>query len=108
MDAINEYLQKHKTLKRFPSYDLVIRELAPQIECNDGFKMSVQVSHTHYCRPRINDAPLYFSAEIGYPSEVEPLILEYAEDKDAPTATVYGEVPVEVINRVIEKHGGIK
>ena len=108
MDVINDYLQKHKTFKTFPVVDLVIRELAPQIKCKDGFRMSVQVSHTHYCQPRVDDAPRYFSAEIGFPSEVEPLILEYAEDKDTPTGTVYGEVPVDVINQVIEKHGGIK
>ena len=51
---------------------------------------------------------------IGFPSAPEPLIAEYAEDweiegDDDPRLceTVYGYVPVEVIDAVIEKHGGI-
>ena len=34
--------------------------------------------------------------------------MEYVEDYDNPTYTVYAYVPVEVVQEVIEKHGGIK
>ena len=34
--------------------------------------------------------------------------MPYAEDRERPTDTVYGYVPVEIVERVIEKHGGIK
>lgn len=34
--------------------------------------------------------------------------MQYAEDEDRPTATVYGYVPVSVVEALIDKHGGIK
>lgn len=78
----------------------------PRIYCNDGFNFSVQGSDGHYCSPRKNDKE--FSAmEIGFPSEVEELILEFAEDRDNPTETVYGWVDNTIIQQVIDKHGGI-
>jgi len=78
----------------------------PMIVCNDGFNMSVQGSSFHYCSPRLTQS-WYNSMEIGFPSEVEELIMEYVEDKDNPTETVYGYVPCELIQKVIDKHKGI-
>ena len=82
----------------------------PQLACQDGFKMSVQVSNGHYCSPRkdFEDAQNYYQMEVGFPTQSEPLLLDYAEDRDKPTETVYGYVPVEIINKVITKHGGLK
>lgn len=77
-----------------------------RIVCNDGFSMSVQGSSGHYCSPR-KTQDWYTSLEIGFPSKKEKLILEYAEEKERPTNTVYGYVPIEVIQQVIEKHKGI-
>lgn len=37
----------------------------------------------------------------------EPLIADYAVDPDDLTQTVYGYVPIEVVNKLIEKHGDI-
>ena len=45
--------------------------------------------------------------DIGFPSQKEELIMEWAENAGAPTETVYGWVPCDVIDKVIEKHGGI-
>ncbi len=78
----------------------------PEIVCNDGFRMSVQGSYGHYCSPK-KTQDWYTSLEIGYPSSEEPLIKQYAEDKGDLTNTVYGYVPIEIIQEVIEKHGGI-
>ena len=81
----------------------------PPIICNDGFKFSVQASKGHYCAPRrmIEDEnETYYEAEIGYPSEVEPLIMEFAEEP-VYTNTVYPYVPTSIIEQVLEKHGGI-
>ena len=78
----------------------------PVIKCNDGFTMSVQGSSGHYCKPR-KTQDFYESLEIGFPNEKEDLILQYAEKEDFPTETVYGWVPIEVIQQVIDKHGGI-
>lgn len=76
------------------------------IVCKDGFNMSVQGSKTHYCSPREN-LSMYASMEIGYPSKLEELILPFAECKNSPTQTVYGWVDVDIIQSVIDKHGGI-
>jgi len=35
------------------------------------------------------------------------LIESYAENKDKLTGTVYGWVPIDVVDEVCEKHGGI-
>ena len=78
-----------------------------QVICADGFKMSVQAFAGGYCEPRMNGAKKYTSVEVGYPSEREELLMEYAEEPDKPTQTVYGYVPVQVVTNVLAKHGGI-
>ena len=78
-----------------------------RIKCADGFTMSVQANEWTYCSPRISGLGFYDAYEVGYPSEAEPLLMEYAEREDDPTGTVYAYVPVQVIVDVIAKHGGI-
>lgn len=98
---MKSFTEIYPTLKRVGEYRVV------PITCKDGFGMSVQASEFHYCTPRENTGP-YVNFEVGYPSEPEELIIKYAEDPKDPTGTVYGWVPVEVIDQVIAKHGGIK
>lgn len=84
-------------------------EIRPHIKCHDGFRMSVQASKFHYCEPRLDLASgEYDAVEIGFPTMAEDLLIEYAECPSKPTETVYGRVPVETVDAVIEKHGGIK
>tara|TARA_R110001583_G_scaffold94471_2_gene238064 strand:+ start:4386 stop:4733 length:348 start_codon:yes stop_codon:yes gene_type:complete len=78
-----------------------------QVVCADGFKMSVQAFAGGYCTPRIDGADKYEEVEVGYPSEPEEMLMEYAEEPDAPTQTVYAYVPVQVVTNVLAKHGGI-
>ena len=78
-----------------------------RIKCADGFTMSVQASRYTHCSPRETGLGFYNSYEVGFPSEVEPLLMPYAEDESCPTATVYGWVPVQVIVDIVAKHGGI-
>ncbi|RMH18797.1 MAG: hypothetical protein D6698_06510 [Gammaproteobacteria bacterium] len=78
----------------------------PQITCTDGFKISIQASRGHYCIPR-NDVGPYTHVEVGYPSEPDPLLAEYAEDPVELTLTVYPYVPVGIVQQVIDKHGGM-
>lgn len=68
--------------------------------------MSVQGNEFTYCSPR-ELSPYYNTMEIGFPSATEDTLLPYAEEADNPTGTIYGYVPVEIIEAVIEKHGGI-
>ena len=78
-----------------------------KVICADGFFMSVQANENAYCSPRANHDGLYTEVEIGFPSAVEPLIMPWAEDKNRPRETIYGYVPVGVVNNVIAKHGGV-
>lgn len=78
-----------------------------RIGCKDGYSVSVQGGDEfHYCDPRIHENS-YFEVELGYPSCADEEILQYAENTDDPTATVYSYVPIEVVEKLIEKHGGI-
>ncbi len=77
------------------------------VVCADGFKMSVQANNGAYCSPRVDGAERYYEVEVGFPSELESLIIEFAEQPDRPTETVYGYVPSERVALVIAKHGGM-
>ena len=77
------------------------------VVCADGFEMSVQANIYSYSIPKEANAEKYEAVEVGFPTEVEPLLEEYAEDPSDPTGTVYGYVPVQVVTDVIVKHGGI-
>lgn len=80
--------------------------LVPQIVCADGFKMSVQASHFHYCQPRDSFGP-WHQVEIGYPSEPVESFMPYIDGADSkPTETVYGYVPIELVVEAIAAHGG--
>ena len=80
--------------------------IRPRIHCVDGFNFSVQGGEGNYSIPRKNEKE-FRAMEIGYPNQVEELILTFAEDKDNPTETVYGYVDNDIIQQVIDKHGGI-
>ena len=101
-----------------------------RVVCKDGFTLSVQAREACYCEPRNNIGP-YTEVEVGYPSEAEPLLFEWMEfmgeilydDDDnmieeteeertvrkvaAAPKSVYGWVPLEVVHKVLEKHGGL-
>ena len=82
-------------------------KLNETIKCADGFTMSVQAHGGAYCSPRTNNAEKYTAVEVGFPNREEPLLLDFAEDPDKPTDTVYGWVPAKVVVNVIAKHGGM-
>lgn len=85
-----------------------------RVECRDGFSMSVQFSEMHYCNARhfghdIVPLPEPVTVEIGFPSARHPRWLgPYADDRKDLTGTIYGHVPVELVDKVIAKHGGLK
>lgn len=80
----------------------------PRMECADGFSMSVQGHYGGYSTPRDDFAESYSLVEVGFPSAVEDLLMPYCGDADNPTETVYGYVPISVIEEVISKHGGLR
>lgn len=77
------------------------------IKCEDGFTMSVQASWGHYCEPRCTfrslDNMIYKSMEVWYPSEYEELLQPYKADE-----SVYWQVPIEVLDKIIDEHWGLK
>lgn len=82
-------------------------QVRPRIYCKGGFSISVQGgTEFHYCTPR-KHCNQYECVELGFPSAVDILIGEYAEDPSNPTGTVYGYVPIEVVESLVEKHGGM-
>ena len=82
-------------------------EKAQRINCVDGFSMSVQASSFHYCTPRENYTEFWSEVEVGFPSEVEGKLVQWAENLDDLTGTVYGYVPVKIVVDVINSHGGV-
>ena len=106
--TVKEFLATTIESHKYPFSDEIIQEIRPRLLCNDGFSISVQASKFHYCSPRLDGIQDYEAVELGYPSMEDELINEYAEDDWNYTETVYGYVPIEVVEKLIEKHGGIK
>ena len=115
---INEFIKNNLKVKvLYGSKDPLMKHMMtssrlPHIVCSDGFTMSVQVGFSLYSTPK-KVAKRYSAVEIGFPSEHEPLIEEFAEcytseelDIDF-TDTVYPYVPVKIVDKVLKKHGGI-
>lgn len=103
-DYVSDELRNRRQLKATNRVEHMA--MSDVMVCADGFKMSVQASIYHYSNPRENDGP-WTEFEVGFPSEKEDLMLEYAEDENTPAKTVYAYVPAEVIREVIIKHGGL-
>lgn len=88
-----------------PGISRQFRKLLPRITCADGTVLSVQVGDSHYCAPRDNDGP-WRRVEVGFPSKRLDGLMEWAEDPDKPTETVYGYVPIGVVAEAIDQCGG--
>jgi hypothetical protein len=108
---LNEYLMSFRDEEGFGPPDekgyKSTFPLAKRITCADGFSLSVQATHGAYCSPRRNVGPWY-EVEVGFPSAEPEFIMEHADDKDKPTDTVYGYVPIEKVQALIDLHGGMK
>jgi hypothetical protein len=100
----------------------------PKVVAKDGFTVSLQVHNGNYCSSNNGYRTLgdtIKTVEFGFPSFNEPLMFKYAEtyseyaysdedDNSIPcdlsnfdiTNTV-GNIPIEVMEEVFTKHGGI-
>lgn len=109
--TVKEYMRKWVKTETCICSDVTLSQnmMRPRLVCNDGYSISVQASENHYCTPQISVFGLdYDEVELGFPSEPDELINGYAEDPSDYTDTVYGWVPMEIVEKLIEKHGGIK
>ena len=113
--TINQFIKKYRSVKEYSISPEGVMKVSrnPKLVCKDGFTMSVQAGESLYSSPR-DVADKYEQAEVGFPSSPEPLITKYAEDWEVEgdddqrlCDTVYPYVPVELIDEVIHKHGGI-
>ena len=91
-DYVNEWLDTHPGLP-----------IAPRIHCGSGLSLSVQASPIHYCTPRDSHGP-WRKVEVGFPSRTLRTLL-YWRDRDSE---VYVYVPVDKVNKIIARNGGIK
>lgn len=98
-DWLQEFLSSAKVVRGF-------RKPLPRVQCVDGFTVSIQVGHALYSSPRSDIGP-WVAVELGFPTMEESMLMEYAENSDDPTETVYGYVPVDVVIDVLNKHGGV-
>ena len=111
MGTLSDVINGKGNIRRFDRSDITMKEIAPQIECVDGTKLSVQASHYHYSTPRDNTGP-YTEVEVAFPT-VEPpesWARHFDGDWDSGdrTGSVYGYVPIELVREYIEAHGGEK
>ena len=65
----------------------------------------VQATKGAYCAPRENQGP-WHEVEVGFPSSEPEFIMQFAEQAEKPTETVYGYVPVELVEKLVDHHGG--
>jgi hypothetical protein len=85
--------------------DSGLKTVVPWITFKDGFGVSIQAGELSYSEPRENNLKSYLSYELGYPKQLEQLIIAYAQDSKIPTKTVYKYVPTEIVDELIQKHG---
>ena len=104
---LNEYLMGSRNINDHDVMHDWSFPIASRITCKDGFSLSVQASHGAYCQPRHNVGP-WHQVEVGFPSSKPELIMSYCEQPERPTQTVYGYVPIELVEDLIAMHGGMQ
>ena len=101
MDKVNTFdIQKH--VKSGETYGTFVRGPAEAVYCNNGLVLSIQASRVHYSLPKTDEGP-YTHFEIGYPTMDLSLLDPYADEG----SDVYGYVPLEVVEKILENAGGV-
>jgi hypothetical protein len=84
--------------------DLTYRENSPTRHwaiCADGFSISIQASHYHYCSPQVDYTDCYGLVEICAEKSL-PTLSKYHDGYG-----IYGFVPIEMVDRILRRHGWI-
>lgn len=105
MKTLQDLLQTE--VRKYPGA-FSFKEQVPLIYCMDGTTLSVQTGQNLYCSPREDYGP-WTAVEVGFPSRGFAQLMPYIDgDEDTdPTQTVYGYVPIHIVEEVIESCGGI-
>ena len=113
---MNNYSMQTHLTNLTKDFRVILNELGrrptghlPELILGDGTRVSVQASKYHYCNPRksISDTTQYTAFELGYGPVEIPELLEYAEDPNNLTGTVYPYVPYELVQSIINTRGGV-
>lgn len=92
--------------------DLKFGETRDHLKCKSGLTMSLQGGSCLYSEPKDYMAEKFSQVEMGFPSRFLPELIEYADVYEPKTiedySTVYAYVPVEILNKIIHRNGGIK
>lgn len=102
---LNDYFNQVENVKDSHGMGYTFMTRFKRIVCQDGFSLSVQANQLAYCTPRNNHGP-YTKVEVGFPSAVPEGLWEYGENPENPTESVYGYVPIGLVEALIEQHGG--
>lgn len=78
----------------------------PRVTFADGTSVSIQASGFHYCEPKTDEGP-WTEVELGFPSREIAELMPYAESPEKPCDTVYGYVPVAIVDALIIACGGL-
>jgi hypothetical protein len=82
----------------------------PRIYCNDGFNISVQLNNGNYCSS-VNGVRKFGldwkEVEWGFPSAPIDGKKYNAEDVEDTTNSVGGYVDINLLDELLEEHGGI-
>lgn len=107
MNNLQKYLMDSRNVKSLRVIEDYECARSPRIICADGFSLSVQANHGAYRLPRTNIAR-WTHVEVGFPSAKPEEFFQYAEDDEDFTGTVYGYVPIELVEECIKNHGGME
>jgi len=99
----------------------------PKIHCKDGFNVSLQINNGNYCESENGYRAFgvdWKYLEFGFPSQNDKAMWEYSEmygslnwddedneipfnEKDFDVTNTVGRIPIEVMQKVCDSHGGI-
>lgn len=76
-----------------------------RVICMDFFNVSIQANAYTNCSPRgdFADVSVYETFELGFPNRFDSLLMESEDSQQI----VFPHVPREVVEELIQKHGGI-
>jgi hypothetical protein len=88
--------------ERFPDGRAAV---VPTIVCGDGYAMSVQASVDHHCTPQDDDGP-WIEFEVSADNS-ETMLAPYWADEISESQSIYTNVPIDILRKIIDKHEGI-
>lgn len=103
--TVNEFLVKTMPEAVYLDYGPVQLDERPWVVSNDGFVFSIQAGAIYGCEPREDFLLEYTEVEVIIPTGT--IVSNCFSDYNGPMM-VYCNVPVELVEKMIFEHGGIK